>query len=135
MFVQSATAPKELMLSKVITQADLYEFAETMGSDGLIHVDAEWAVPRYGSTIAQGMLVFSPASQMAVQIFGKQWFYHGRIRVKFVKPVRPGDLITTQCRLRGVEQDIDGARTVYDVTCRKSDRTVMIVGEISCLTT
>jgi len=115
-----------------VDQSRMDAFAEVSGSNGRIHLDPAYAAPRWGSTLAQGMLVVDPVTQLMLHTCGARgWLEHGRLEAKFVGYTRPGDTVTTSATVEAVEER-DGLRIL---TCRfecvTQDGRTVIVGTAS----
>ncbi len=84
-----------------VTEAHILAFATLCGDDHWIHTDPERAAREapFGGVIAQGFLTLSMTTRMIGDGLrvrrAARWFNYGLERVRFTKPVRPGD------RLRG----------------------------------
>src|SRR3954454_6467053 len=119
-------------LVMVVQQSRMDAYAEVSGSNGRIHLDPAYATPRWGSTLAQGMLVVDPVTQLMLHACGARgWLEHGRMEAKFVGHTRPGDTVTTSATVEAVE-DRDG---LHILTCRfecvTQDGRAVIVGTAS----
>lgn len=117
--------PREHVEVRAFAQADIDEFAAAMGAEGRIHVDVEWATRHHGGTVVPGVLVFAPAIALAQRVFGQRWDTHGRVELRFRRPTRAGERVTTTCRLRA-----DGLG--YAVRCAGEDGEVRVQGEVRC---
>ena len=92
-------------LVMAVDQARMDAFAQVSGSNGRIHLDPDYAVPRWGSTLAQGMLVVDPVCQLMIGACGARGFLeHGALEAKFVGYTRPGDVVTTRATVEAVEE-------------------------------
>jgi 3-hydroxybutyryl-CoA dehydratase len=82
-------------VSKTITEADIINFAGTIGDFNPIHLNSEYAkTTMFGERIAHGMLTASFISTLVGTCLpGINALYLSQ-EVKFVKPVRIGDTIT-----------------------------------------
>ncbi len=119
-------AGQELAVSRrTLSQDQLDLFGVVGGSNGRIHIDAEWATPRYGSTIAQGMLVLGPVARIMAEACGEEaWLTAGSLEAKFVGLARPGDVIT----VRVVVDAILKERISCAFSCVAGDGRTVIVG-------
>ena len=83
--------------SKLITEADIEQFAKITGDVNPIHIDESYAVNTYfGDRIAHGMLVASLISAvLGNQLPGAGSIYLSQ-ELRFLAPVHPGDVITAR---------------------------------------
>lgn len=115
----------------VPTQEQMNEFGKASGSAGRVHTDPEWAEPRFGSTLPQGMMVVDLVVQMMVDACGlENWCDGGRMRAKFVGMMRPGDTIVA--RLEDHEIVEEGGRKLLrgTFTCQNGEGKPVIVGDV-----
>ena len=116
-------------LVMAVDQARMDAFADVSGSNGRIHLDSEYAVPRWGSTLAQGMLVVDPVCQLMIGACGARGFLeHGALEAKFVGYTRPGDVITTRATVEAVEQRDGLVWLRCRFTCQTQDGRTVIAG-------
>ena len=115
-----------------VSQERMNAFGEVSGSSGKIHIDPKFATPRYGSTLAQGMLVLDPLVQLMIGVCSVEgWMRHGRLEAKFVAYTRPDDTVTTRATVTKVAER-DGLRIVTaDFRCETQDGRAVIVGTAS----
>jgi 3-hydroxybutyryl-CoA dehydratase len=115
-----------------VDQERMNAFAEVSGSNGKIHLDPEFSGPRYGSTLAQGMLVLDPLVQLMIGVCSAEgWMRHGRLAAKFVSYTRPGDTVTTRASVTEVEER-GGLRVLTcEFRCETQDGRAVIVGTAS----
>jgi 3-hydroxybutyryl-CoA dehydratase len=97
--------------AKTIVGSDISLFAGITGDFSPNHVDAEYmkATP-YGGIIAHGVLVVGLMSTCSTRILERSpvdrpVVSYGYDRIRFVKPVRPGDTITVTYEITAVEWD------------------------------
>ena len=82
---------------RIITRSDIAAFAAVSGDDNPIHLsDAFAQAAQFGGIIAHGMLVASSISKsLGTELPGYGTTFLGLNNLKFLKPVSPGDEITT----------------------------------------
>ena len=85
------------MLERKITQNDILLFSKVSGDQNPVHLDDEYAQQTiFGRRIAHGMLTASLISAViAEQLPGHGTVYLSQT-LKFIRPVLPGQLITTK---------------------------------------
>lgn len=112
-------------ITKMISEADIVNFAGIIGDFNPIHVDPEYAQDTmFGERIAHGMLTASFISTLVgCGIPGKNALYLSQ-EVKFVKPVHIGDTITATAE---VIEKIDAKRRIVMRTVIKNQRGEVVV--------
>ena len=115
-------------LSKVITYADIKEFARLSKDENPLHLDPEFAKQSlFGKRIAHGFLVASLISA----VIGKQLPGPGSIylsqQINFQKPVFPDDEITAVVEVTHVRQD----KGIYTLKthCQNQKGEIVLHGE------
>lgn len=111
-------------VSRQISERDIFLFAGASGDRNPVHLDEEYARgTRFGGRIAHGMLTASLISAtIAGRLPGPGSVYVSQ-SLKFIRPVRPGDIVTTTVTIEQVMHDkrLAALRTV----CRVDDRVVI----------
>ncbi|GEM_PF-1090946 len=116
-------------LEQRIDQERMNEFAQVSGSNGRIHLDPTFAVPRWGSTLAQGMLVLDPICQLMICVCSlRGWLEHGRLEAKFVGYTRPGDTVTTRATVEELSEQEGRTLITCRFQCETQDGRTVIVG-------
>lgn len=115
-------------LTKQITEADVFHFAEVTGDRNPIHIDPEYASQtRFKERIAHGMLTASLISA----VLGNHLPGPGNIYVSqslaFKAPVKLGDVIEAEVEV--IEKIPERNRVCLRTVCRNQDGTVVIDGE------
>jgi acyl dehydratase len=120
------TAGQELSATRwTLSQRHLDLFGRVSGSNGRIHVDPAWATPRFGGTVAQGMLLLSPVVRRMEEVCGEElWAAAGRIEARFVGHARPGDIVIS----RLVVDSITESRLNCSFSCVAGDGRTVVVG-------
>ena len=118
--------------ARTVTRADLDRFAELSGDDHPQHVDAAYAATtRFGARIAHGALLvayMSAASTRWVRRWlegrtGQPTVSYGYDRIRFVRPVYPGDTVTVTHVVD--EVDASSGKFVAVVTVTNQDGVVV----------
>ena len=115
------------MLERKITQYDIILFSKISGDQNPVHLDKEYAQQTiFGRRIAHGMLTASLISAViAEQLPGHGTVYLSQT-LKFIRPVLPGQLITTTILVTHIE---DSTRHVtLDCKCEVGGK-VVLAGE------
>ena len=118
-------------LEKTIQDYDIRAFAEISTDHNPVHLDEEYAQQTiFEGRIAHGMLTAGLISA----VIGEQLPGHGTVymgqSLKFLAPVRPGDLVTAEVEVTGI--DHAKRRVTLDCRCSVDDRPVLI-GEAKVL--
>lgn len=112
---------------KTITDQDIILFAEATGDKNPLHLDEEYArTTLFKGRIAHGMLAAGIISAvLGMQFPGPGTTYLGQ-SLKFLKPVRPGDLLSVHLVVTGVTQKSDFTIVTIDTTCVIGSETVLV---------
>ena len=91
-------------LKKIVTDRDIEMFAEVSTDHNPVHLNEDYANETiFGGRIAHGMLTAGLISA----VIGEQLPGHGTIylgqTLKFLRPVRPGDQVTTQVEVINID--------------------------------
>ena len=115
-------------LAKTVTEADVTLFAEVTGDFNPVHVDAEAAAQsRFGERIAHGMLSAGFISAvLGMRLPGTGSIYLSQ-SLRFTKPVRIGDTVTT--RVEVVEVLATKRRVRLATVCRNQQGVTVVDGE------
>ena len=118
-------------IRKIITDRDIEQFAEISTDYNPVHLDDDYARDTiFEGRIAHGLLTAGLISA----VIGEQLPGHGTIymsqNLKFLAPVRPGDLVHAEVRV--VDMVIDKRRVKLDCRCEVNGKNVL-VGEAMVL--
>ena len=118
-------------IRKIITDRDIEQFAEISTDHNPVHLDDDYARDTiFEGRIAHGMLTAGLVSA----VIGEQLPGHGTIymsqNLKFLAPVRPGDLVHAEVRV--IDMVIDKRRVKLDCRCEVNGKNVL-VGEAMVL--
>ena len=118
-------------IRKIITDRDIEKFAEISTDHNPVHLDDDYARDTiFEGRIAHGMLTAGLVSA----VIGEQLPGHGTIymsqNLKFLAPVRPGDLVHAEVRV--IDMVIDKRRVKLDCRCEVNGKNVL-VGEAMVL--
>lgn len=119
------------IMQKHVRQEDIDLYARASHDFNPIHIDEEFArkTPA-GGRIAHGMLILAYISQLMTDSFGKHWLTAGKLNVRFKAPARPGDILTIQGKVRGIQKNEDKILTVVcEVQCANQKGETVIMGE------
>ena len=118
-------------LRKVVTDRDIELFAEVSTDHNPVHLDDDYANDTiFEGRIAHGMLTAGLISA----VIGEQLPGHGTVylgqSLKFLAPVRPGDLVTAQVEVTDI--DLGRRRVNLDTHCSIDGKKVL-AGEATVL--
>lgn len=118
-------------VQKVVTDTDIEMFSEVSTDRNPVHLDDDYAQDTiFEGRIAHGMLTAGLVSA----VIGEQLPGHGTIymsqSLKFLAPVRPGDMVRAEVEVTGIE--IDKRRVKLDCRCVVDGKKVL-VGEAMVL--
>lgn len=108
-------------LSLVIDQARIRRYAELTSDANPLHLDAAFAATtRLGGIVAHGTL----SSNLAWQMFDAAGVAVVEVQMRFLAPVRPGDVVTAEA-----EPLAEGG---YRVRIRNQHGAEVVAGEARC---
>jgi len=112
-------------IQKIITDRDIEQFAEISTDHNPVHLDDAYARDTiFEGRIAHGMLTAGLVSA----VIGEQLPGHGTIymsqNLKFLAPVRPGDLVHAEVRV--VDMVIDKRRVKLNCRCEVNGKNVLV---------
>lgn len=74
------------------TQAMFDKYGELNGDNDIIHYDDAYAKERgFRGTLGHGLMYTGYVCDLAAKKYGADWHYRGRLTVKYVRGVCPGD--------------------------------------------
>jgi acyl dehydratase len=84
-------------LTRDVTQATFDRYGRINGDNDIIHYDDAYAKQRgFRGTLAHGLMVMGYMAELAAKRYGDAWYRSGRLRVKWVSPVCPGDHVVAR---------------------------------------
>ena len=112
-------------IRKVITDRDIEQFAEISTDHNPVHLDDEYARDTiFEGRIAHGMLTAGLISAViGEQLPGQGTIYMSQ-NLKFLAPVRPGDLVHAEVKV--VDMVIDKRRVKLDCRCEVNGKNVLV---------
>jgi len=115
-------------MAKTVTETDIALFAGVTGDFNPVHIDAvEAAKSRFGERIAHGMLSAGFISAvLGTRLPGTGSIYLSQ-SLRFTKPVRIGDTVTT--RVEVLEVIATKRRVRLATTCRNQNGETVVEGE------
>lgn len=115
-------------VSKQVSRDTINKYAEASGDFNPLHVDPEFAEQTiFRGVIAHGLMSIAYISEMMTNEFQDAWLEGGELDVNFLKPVRPGDVITTKGRV--IEKNEDQHSFTCEVACENQESETVIVGK------
>jgi acyl dehydratase len=105
-------------LTHTVSQATFDRYGRINGDNDIIHYDDAYAKQRgFRGTLAHGLMVMGYMAELAARQYGSGWYRGGRLKVKWVAPVCPGDTVVA---------NIDDAGHLQATV---GDNDVVLVGE------
>ena len=118
-------------LRKVVTDRDIEMFAEVSTDHNPVHLDDDYANDTiFEGRIAHGMLTAGLISAVIGEQLPGHWTVYLGQSLKFLAPVRPGDLVTAQVEV--VDIDLGRRRVQLDTHCSIDGKKVL-AGEATVL--
>jgi hypothetical protein len=94
-----------------------------------LHTDpAKAAEAGLDAPIASGLQYEAHVIKLLRDTFGEIWSRSGVLTVKYVHPVRAGDVVRTRIKVVAVEADL----CQMEVRCEKADGALALIGEATC---
>ncbi len=121
-------------ITSEITQEKMNRFGGVGGDSASIHVDPDAAAQTiYKVTIAAGVHIEPWASEIMLNWLAspKGWLSGGKLNTKFIKPVYPGDTITTRVKVN--DKIASERRVVCEITMENQNGETVVVGMASAL--
>jgi acyl dehydratase len=122
---------RQLVVVDDLRRTQIVQYAGASGDFNPLHTDEVFAVQAAGrpSVLAHGMLTMGLSARLLTD-----WFGDGRLRrygVRFLKPVWPGDTLTTTGVIRAVRRE--GGRDLADLelTTANQDGVAVLTGTAS----
>ena len=123
-------------IEKLIAQEQIEKYARASGDFNPIHVDHEFAATaQFGGTIAHGMMVAATISEMMATAFGRNWPESGSMKIRFRSPVRPGQRVISQGKVRRIETSDGATKISCSVSVVKDDGETAIAGQAEVIIT
>ena len=98
------------------------------------HTDAEMArALGFPDIVVQGMMSVCFVADLMARRYGAGFLSAGKLDVRLVNVVWPGDVLTTAGKVREVVAEGSRRRAHADVWCAKPDGTVTVVGTASAV--
>jgi acyl dehydratase len=72
-------------------------------------------------------------TDLLIDLFGKNWFKHGRMEAKFIALVDVNDVVTSRAVVVSNEKEGDTSRITLDTWCENQRGEKVLVGKSSCL--
>ena len=114
-------------IDRRVTLRDIQLFAEVTGDHNPVHLDEAYASGTvFKGLIAHGMLTAGLISAVVGQKLPGEGTVYLRQELKFLAPVRPGDLVRSEVKVAAI--DLARRRVTLETQCAVGD-TVVLKGE------
>jgi len=116
-------------LIRKVTAETIEEYEQILGIGNPLHLDSAFAqASPFKGAIAHGMMMLAYVSEMMASAFAEGWYGDGELDTTFVRPVRPGDTITTWATITGQRPDQGGVTVVCEVHCENQKGEAVLKG-------
>ncbi len=116
-------------LIKKMTQDKINKYVGTAEDYNPIHVDIEFAKKTpFKGTIAPGYQCMAYISELMTRDFGKGWYLGGKLDIKMVKVVRPGDILTARAKIIDKKEEDGKNVVVCEVRLTNQEQEDVITG-------
>lgn len=116
--------------SKTVSRADIEAFAHLTGDENRMHLDEAFARQQlFGGIVAHGLLTLSMTLGLWYRagLFGREIVvFSGIEKLRFVKPVRPGDALTAQLTIVRRSPSAHGDLVDVDNTTRNGENETVL---------
>lgn len=113
--------------TRTVTERDVVDFAALSGDDNAVHLDEAFGQrTRFGGRIAHGALTFGFVAAAQTQLVGSGAIWMDAT-IRFLAPVRIGDVLTTAAEVVSVEPERRVLR--LRTTVRRGDGTTVLASE------
>ena len=119
--------------SRLVTRRDIELFTEISGDRNPLHYDAELAArSRFGGIVVQGGVTTAVLNAVVAEDLPGPGSVFLQLDLRFLAPVRPGDVITATVEVTSVRDD--KPITGLDVRVARDDGVVAVSGTAVCWT-
>jgi acyl dehydratase len=119
--------------SRLVTDRDITLFTEISGDRNPLHYDAEFAAgTRFGGIVVQGGVTTAVLNAVVAEDLPGPGSVFLQLDLRFLAPVRPGDVITGEVAVTSVRPD--KPVTGLDVRVVRDDGVVAVEGSAVCYT-
>lgn len=102
--------------TKTVSESDVYLYAGITGDFSPNHLDTEYmSKGAYGERVAHGTLLLGFMSAASARLYLGRTVSQGYDHVRFIKPVRFGDTITTRYQIDSIDRT--AKRIIAKVSC------------------
>ena len=117
--------------SRLVTARDIELFTELSGDRNPLHYDAELAArSRFGGIVVQGGVTTAVLNAVVAEDLPGPGSVFLQLDLKFLAPVRPGDVITGTVEVTAARAD--KPITELDVRVTRDDGVVAVAGTAGC---
>jgi acyl dehydratase len=119
--------------SRLVTRRDIELFTEISGDRNPLHYDEEFAAAtRFGGIVVQGGVTTAVLNAVVAEDLPGPGTVFLRLDLRFLAPVRPGDVITGTVEVTAARTD--KPITELDVRVTRDDGVVAVEGSAVCWT-
>ena len=116
-------------LIKKMTQEKINKYVSIAEDYNPIHTDEEFAKKTpFKGIIAPGYQTMAYISELMSRDFGDAWYVGGKLDIRMVKVVRPGDLLTARAKVVDKKEEAGKNVAVFEVHLINQDNEDVIIG-------
>ena len=115
-------------LNSLLAQA----FGSRLPANVAIHTNRRFAMSLgFAAPAVPSAITGAYLTGLMIDLFGEGWLSHGRMNLKFISSVKPGDTILPRARLRERQPTVSAVDMGLDVWCENQHRQTVITGQAS----
>ncbi|MFH2047540.1 MAG: MaoC family dehydratase [Pseudomonadota bacterium] len=114
---------------KKMTQEKINRYVSIAEDYNPIHTDEEFAKKTpFKGIIAPGYQTMAYISELMSRDFGNAWYTSGKMDIRMVKVVRPGDLLTARAKVVDKKEEEGKNIAVFEVRLTNQNNEDVIIG-------
>jgi len=114
---------------RTVTTKTIQDYEGILGIGNPLHTDEAYARKTpFRGLIAHGMMTLGYVSEMMGLTFADGWYEEGELDTTFVRPIRPGDTITTWGKVTGQRRMEGQIHVVCEVRCENQRGETVLKG-------
>ena len=118
--------PTQQGLNSLLRQA----FGSPLPPNMNVHTNPDFARQLgFRTPVIPGAITGSYLVSLMIDLFGEGWFGAGKVSLKYVRAVEPGDTIVAHARVSAKQADRSGVRFSLDIWCRNQQGQTVITGQ------
>ena len=124
---------------KTVTEERVYAFSGGLPKGPgwpkkTIHTDFDFAKScGLPSRAVSGAMFEGYLTELMIDLFGEGWLKHGKMSLKFIAIVDPGDTLLPKAIVQSRQVEDSGVRFVVEVWCENQHGNKVVIGTATCL--